>query len=242
MIAEKRLEALDYRFDFDQVHDARILELRAPRQCRRRLAAKLGRSGIVTVDAPAPVGIRSRAQRIARRVQAEHLRADRIGHVHRAGVGRDHEGRPPCQREKLLERVLADQIERRLCTLCHNGVAEFALVAAWAAAQDRAAAARGDVVDHRGVALRSPIARWMTRTRAYQERGWASGNVTRGEFLRLGWNRYIPANVGLPQSQWFDEAADRVEYVLAAARGNAAVDEQAVQILRARGIVAYAQR
>ena len=63
-----------------------------------------------------------------------------------------------------------------------------------------------------------------------------------GEFERRIRYRQIPAHLGLLQAERFEKTRHRIEHVLAAARSDATVDEQSMQIFRARGVIADAQR
>src|SRR3982751_896905 len=90
---DERFEALDRVVDFDEIHDVAIFELGAPRERLGWLVLVLARRGVIAIDTPAQIRIRTRALRIARCMKAEHFRADRVRHVHRSRIGTEHERR-----------------------------------------------------------------------------------------------------------------------------------------------------
>src|SRR5690606_36608852 len=104
-----------------------------------------------------------------------------------------------------------------------------------------APAARGGVVGDGGVAVAAPVAQGVAGAgRDEQRRGAVARPLSACPGAGVVRYRKVPDDFVLLQSQRLAEAADGVEDVDPGPVGNAFVDEQPVQVLRARAVVADA--
>src|SRR5690625_1395837 len=96
------------------------------------------------------------------RIQAYHRSAHGIGKMRRPGIGSDYACSPLKHGQRLLERVLADQVKRFAFHMLANGKPKaFFKATRTAHENDRAFGGFNDPVGHLGIACWMPVAQRM---------------------------------------------------------------------------------